>query len=83
MTHRFGELLVQMGVINQLQLQAALGHQKQWDVPIGRALVDKGLCTVEQVLKALHQQTRLPIIDLEKETLDPKMVVPSRRQIST
>src|SRR5262245_61649273 len=69
---RLGSILVQSGVIDELQLQSAMAYQRQWGVPLGRALVEKRLCTPEQILEALAKQTGHPVIDLDKETLGPK-----------
>ncbi len=69
---RLGSILLETGVIDELQLQAALAYQRQWGMPLGRALVEKRLCTAEQVMQALAKQTGLPAIDLDKESLGPK-----------
>ena len=69
---RLGNILVDTGIIDELQLQAALAHQRQWGMPLGRALVEKRLCTSEQLLRALSKQTGLPVIDLDKESLGPQ-----------
>jgi type IV pilus assembly protein PilB len=69
---RLGSILVQSGVIDELQLQSAMAYQRQWGMPLGRALVEKRLCTPEQVMEALSKQTGHPVIDLDKETLGPR-----------
>jgi type IV pilus assembly protein PilB len=66
---RLGSILLETGVIDELQLQAALAYQRQWGMPLGRALVEKRLCTTQQVMQALATQTGLPVIDLDKESL--------------
>ncbi len=42
---RLGELLIEAGVIDETQLKAALGHQRQWGVRLGQSLVDLKLAT--------------------------------------
>src|SRR5215831_13771561 len=69
---RLGSILVQSGVIDELQLKSAMAYQRQWGMPLARALVEKHLCTLEQVMEALAKQTGHPVIDLDKETLGPK-----------
>lgn len=64
-----GELLLEMGVIDELQLSAALAHHRQWGVPLGRALVEKRLCGQDHILKALQHQTGLPLISLRNQKL--------------
>jgi len=68
---RLGTILVQSGVIDELQLQSAMAYQRQWGMPLGRALVEKRLCTPEQIMEALAKQTGHPLIDLDKETVGP------------
>lgn len=67
---RLGELLISLGVIDGMQLQAALGHQRQWGVPLGRALLEKRFCTEDQILAALARQTGVPTIEINLTTLD-------------
>jgi hypothetical protein len=50
---RLGELLLEAGVIDPTQLQAALGHQRQWGVRLGQALVDLKLATEPEIVEAL------------------------------
>ncbi|MHB8875895.1 MAG: GspE/PulE/PilB domain-containing protein [Myxococcaceae bacterium] len=66
---KLGEVLVKLGLLDAQQLQAALGHQKQWGQPLGKTVVQQRLCTAEQVLSALSKQTGLPPVDLDREPL--------------
>src|ERR1700719_1557574 len=63
-----------MGVLDDLQLQAALGHQQQWGKSLGEALIERGFCKSEDVLKALSRQTGHPVIDLDSQPLDSRLV---------
>ncbi len=75
-----GEILMDMGLIDRAQLRLALVHHHETRVPLGRALVREGVCTEEDVLRALSEQLELPAIDLHREPLDPKLtkLVPKR-----
>ncbi len=77
---KLGEILLEMGAIDPLQLQSALGYQQQWGVPLGKAVVDKHFCSSDDVLRALSLQTGLPVARLDGETLDSRLasVVPLR-----
>jgi hypothetical protein len=66
-----GQVLLQLGFLDRDQLQAALGHQRQWGMPLGRAVLEKRFCTPEQLLQAFSQQLGLPLVDLDRERLDP------------
>jgi hypothetical protein len=50
---RLGEILVEAGVIDGAQLQAALGHQRRWGGRIGQALIDLKMATEEQIVGTL------------------------------
>jgi type IV pilus assembly protein PilB len=69
---RLGTILLQSGVIDEAQLKSALAYQRRWGMPLGRALVEKRLCTPQQLLKAFAKQTGLPVMDLDKQPLGPQ-----------
>ncbi len=52
---RLGELLLEAGVIDAAQLQAALGHQRQWGARLGQALVDLKLVAEADIVQALSR----------------------------
>lgn len=68
-----GNILVEMGIIDEHQLQSALGHQRQWGMPLGRALIDKNFATSEQVLQALSKQTLMQAVDLTCQPLSGEL----------
>jgi type IV pilus assembly protein PilB len=53
---RLGELLLEAGVIDETQLQSALGHQRRWGMKLGQALLDLKLATEPQVVAALSRK---------------------------
>ena len=61
---RLGQLLTELGVVDEHQLQSALGHQKQWGGKLGVILVQKGFCNEEQVVAALSQHLGMPVVRL-------------------
>ena len=77
---RLGELLRDDGLVDELQLRAALGFHNKWGVPLGQVVVDMGFCSAQQVLETLARQLRLPTVDLDTEVLDPRLadVLPAR-----
>ena len=50
---RLGEMLLEAGVVDGTQVQAALGHQRRWGGRIGQALIDLKMATEEQIVSAL------------------------------
>lgn len=61
---RLGEMLLEAGIIDATQLQAALGHQRRWGCKLGQALVDLRLATESQVLAALCQKLGYQAVDV-------------------
>jgi type IV pilus assembly protein PilB len=53
---RLGELLLEAGVIDGSQLQAALGHQRKWGGRLGQALVDLRLVSEDRIVEALSRK---------------------------
>ncbi len=80
MSKKLGEILLEMGALDPLQLQSALGHQQQWGVPLGKAVVDKRFCSADDVLRALSIQTGHPVVRLDGLNLDSRLasVLPIR-----
>lgn len=59
-----GEILKEMEIINEEQLNQALEFQKEHNCRFGRALIKMGLCTKEDLFKALTAQYNYPYINL-------------------
>jgi hypothetical protein len=53
---RLGEMLLEAGVIDAAQLQAALGHQRRWGGRLGQALVDLKVVTEAQIVDTLSRK---------------------------
>ena len=65
-----GQILLEKGLINQGQLDEALKAQKHTTEKLGRILVDRGLVSEKDVLRARAEQLGLPFLELEGATLD-------------
>jgi MSHA biogenesis protein MshE len=61
---RMGDLLVQNGLINDGQLQAALAEQRRSGRKLGASLVSMGLVTEFQLLELLSEHLKVPLINL-------------------
>lgn len=61
---RLGELLVRAGVIDDMQLKAALAEQHRWGGRLGRVLVDMAFVSEEVLVKALSKQLGVERADL-------------------
>lgn len=63
---RLGELLVRAGVIDEMQLKAALAEQHRWGGRLGRVLVDMAFVSEEILVKALSKQLGVERADFSK-----------------
>lgn len=71
---RLGEILLDAGLINQLQLNAALAEQRKWGGKLGRTLVEMGFVDEESMSAALSRQLSLPRVDLDGLKLSHEVV---------
>jgi hypothetical protein len=79
---RLGALLIEMGVIDEHQLNSALGHQKQWGGKLGSVLVQKGLCKEADVVRVLSVHLGMPVIHLGQAQIEPRALKMITRQIA-
>jgi type IV pilus assembly protein PilB len=73
-TDRIGDLLVREGLITQDQLGKALADAKTNSVRIGFSLIKLGFIAEEDLTRMLARQYRMPAVDLNRVTIDPKIV---------
>ena len=76
---RLGDLFVREKLITEQQLQEALAEAKTGGTRIGYALVKLGFVAEEELTRMLAKQYRVPAVDLDKVTVDEKILklVPS------
>src|SRR5437588_5709375 len=79
---RLGQLLTELGVIDEHQLQSALGHQKQWGGKLGGILVQKGFGSGDAGVAALTKHLGIPRVKLAEVTIDPRAVKCVSKQIA-
>jgi len=68
---RLGELLIQGGVINQAQLEQAIGAQRQEGGRLGEVLIKMGIIKEEQLVTTLSKQLGIPYFTLGTGMLKP------------
>ena len=71
---RLGELLIQKGYINDVQLLQALAESKRQKQPIGSTLFKLGFITLEQLKEILHLQTGYDLVTPEQLASQDKFV---------
>jgi hypothetical protein len=71
---RIGEVLVEAGLIDELQLKSALSHQRQWGGRLGRILVDNRFLSEEQIVAALSHHLRVPRCELANREIPARLL---------
>ncbi|MEW5851122.1 MAG: hypothetical protein AB2A00_20210 [Myxococcota bacterium] len=71
---KLGEMMVRAGLVDELQLNAALAHQRKWGGKLGSVLVELGFVDEDLVWKGLSKQTGLQRIDLPNTPISPHLV---------
>ncbi len=66
MRQRLGEMLIEAGAIDDMQLRSALADQRRWGRPLGRTLVEMRLIKEDDLVRVLAKQLGLEAIDLDK-----------------
>lgn len=65
---------MEAGLVDELQLNAALAEQRKWGGKLGRTLVEMKFIDEETMMLALSRQLNLPLIDLDHASLPPTVV---------
>ena len=71
---RLGEILIEEGVINDLQLATALGDQKQWGGKIGEILLRLKMVTEEDLAYALQARLKVKWLSLKEMQIQEAIV---------
>lgn len=71
---KLGELLVQKGYINDVQLLQALAASKRQKIPIGSTLFKLGFITLDQLKEILHLQTGYDLVTPEQLASQEKFI---------
>lgn len=66
---RIGDMLLKAGLIDEMQLNAALAQQRQWGGKLGDLLVDQGFLDEMMLWLGLSKQLDVPLVSL------PEMVI--------
>lgn len=70
-----GQFLLGRGKINAQQLDLALKHRQAFGLKLGQSLVELGFVSEADVLEAMRQQARLPVIHLTRGVVDERVAV--------
>ncbi|MBI5496418.1 MAG: hypothetical protein HY904_15450 [Deltaproteobacteria bacterium] len=71
---KIGEMMLKAGLIDQLQLNAGLAHQRQWGGKLGSVLVELGFVDEDLLWKGLARQLGLPRAELATLAIHPAII---------
>jgi len=71
---RIGEILVNQGQIDASQIESAISYQRQWGGRIGRAIVQLGFLSEQQLLEAVGGQVGAPFVVIGQRTIPAEVV---------
>ncbi len=70
---KFGDLLVEGGLITATQLSEALAHARERDIKVGTALLELGFVDETAIARTLATQLKMPYVDLDRIVIDPEI----------
>ena len=70
---RLGEILVELGLVTEDQISAALEEQRASGNRLGDVLLKAGYATPRDLVRALAVQFGLPFVDLDEHRIDPEV----------
>ncbi len=63
---KLGELLMEAGLIDEMQLKTALSHQKEWGGRLGAVLIRKGFVKETDMIAVIENQMGMTCLPLDK-----------------
>ncbi len=71
---RLGDILLKAELISQEQIEKALELQQQKSIQLGKAFIQLGYVTQDDIIKALSEQLGIPYISLSNYQIDPEVI---------
>lgn len=71
---KFGQVLVDLGYIEEADLWSLLEEARNSDTPLARIVLDRGMVSEDQLLQAKGEQHGLPVVNLEESKPTPEAV---------
>ncbi len=72
---KIGELLMEAGLIDELQLNSALSYQNEWGGRLGSIIFKKGFASKKDIVSTLEKQFESPSISLEDIEAPPQEIL--------
>ena len=61
---KLGDMLKDAGILDELQLQTALAHQREWGGKLGAILLERDFVKEEQLARVISDKLRIPYVNL-------------------
>jgi hypothetical protein len=71
---KLGELLIEAGLIDNVQLQSALAHQAKWGMRLGSALMEMKFITERDLASFLEKQLNTQCVSIMTKELAPEVI---------
>lgn len=71
---KLGELLLSEGLIDEVQLSSAIGHQRNWGGKLGSTLVELGFISDEDIARVLESQLKQHVLGDKDLVPEPGML---------
>jgi len=71
---KLGEMLLEAGLIDNVQLQSALAHQKKWGMRLGAALIEMKFITERDLASFLERQLNTQCVSIMTKELSPDVI---------
>jgi type IV pilus assembly protein PilB len=71
---RLGEMLIEAGLIDEMQLRSALAYQQQWGGRIGQILIKLGMVSEPRLMAFFVKEKRVPVVDFRKIVISPSVL---------
>lgn len=71
---RLGDMLIRAGLIDEMQLNAALAHQRQWGGKLGDILVQQDVLDEMMLWRGLSRQLNVPLVSLPEIRILPELL---------
>ncbi len=71
---KIGEILLEAGIINTMQLSVALGEQKQWGGRLGSVITRLGFADEKDIARVLEDQLGQSCISLDERVIPPDVL---------
>ncbi len=69
---KIGQILIDAGVIDEMQLKSALGYQSRWGGKLGKILVEMGFLDEDTMIKFLAEHFRIKAVNLLRSRISNK-----------